>query len=232
MTFRTIARRSSALWLSAGLCLHCESSPPAPVSVAAPEQASVESPRPRAAPALVFLGDSLTAGLGLSESEALPARIQQRLDAARLEYRAINAGRSGDTTAGGLARLDWYFRDSIELRALVIGLGSNDAMRGLSLEAMEQNLTQIIRRTRERKPDVRIFLWALETFPNLGHEYAEQYRAVFPRVAQSEQVTLIPFPLADVAGRADLNQADGVHPSAAGTELVAERIWTALRPQL
>jgi acyl-CoA thioesterase-1 len=174
----------------------------------------------------------LTAGLGLSESEALPARIQQRLDAAGLEYRAINAGRSGDTTAGGLARLDWYFRDSIDLRAIVIGLGSNDAMRGLSLDSMEQNLKQIIRRARERKPDARIFLWALETFPNLGREYAEEYRAVFPRVARSENVTLIPFPLADIAGRPELNQADGVHPSAAGTELVAERIWSALRPQL
>jgi acyl-CoA thioesterase I len=230
MTFRTMARRSSAFWFIAGLCLHCESSPPAPVSVADQTQTRVESPRPRAA--LVFLGDSLTAGLGLSESEALPARVQQRLDAAGLEYRAINAGRSGDTTAGGLARLDWYFRDSIDLHALVIGLGSNDAMRGLSLDAMEQNLTQIIRRTRERKPDAKIFIWALETFPNLGPEYAEQYRAVFPRVAQGEQVTLIPFPLIDVAGRPELNQADGVHPSAAGTELVAERIWSALRPQL
>jgi acyl-CoA thioesterase I len=232
MTSRTMPHRFSAFWCVAALCLHCESSPPAPVAVASQGPTAVESPRPQAARALVFLGDSLTAGLGLAESEALPARIQQRLDAAGLEYRAINGGRSGDTSAGGLARLDWYFRDSIELRALVIGLGSNDAIRGLSLDALEQNLKQIIRRTRERRPDAKIFLWALETFPNLGPEYAEQYRAVFPRVARAEQVTLIPFPLADVAGRPELNQADGIHPSAAGTELVAERIWVALRPQL
>lgn len=184
------------------------------------------------APAIVFLGDSLTAGLGLAQSEALPARIQQRLDAAGLPYRAINAGRSGDTTAGGLARIDWYFRPQIDLRALVIGLGSNDAMRGLSLASVEENLQQLIRRTRERKPAARIFLWALETFPNLGPDYARQYAAVFPRVAEREQVTLIPFPLADVAGHPELNQDDGIHPTAEGTELVAERIWAVLRPAL
>jgi acyl-CoA thioesterase-1 len=187
---------------------------------------------PASAPAIVFLGDSLSAGLGLAASEALPARIQQRLDAAGLAYRAINAGRSGDTTAGGLARLDWYFRDPIDLKALVIGLGSNDAMRGLALDAMQENLRQLIRRTRQHKPGAKIFLWALETFPNLGADYAAQYAAVFPRVAEQEHVTLIPFPLADVAGHPELNQEDGIHPSAEGTELVAERIWAVLRPEL
>ncbi|HEU4581698.1 MAG TPA: GDSL-type esterase/lipase family protein, partial [Polyangiaceae bacterium] len=183
-------------------------------------------------PAIVFLGDSLTAGLGLAQDEALPARIQQRLDAAGLTYRSINAGRSGDTSAGGLARIDWYFREQIDLRALVIGLGSNDAMRGLSLTSLEENLQQLIRRTRERKPSAQIFLWALQTFPNLGPEYARQYAEVFPRVAAREHVTLIPFPLADVAGHPDLNQEDGIHPTAEGTELVAERIWAVLKPAL
>jgi acyl-CoA thioesterase-1 len=184
------------------------------------------------APAIVFLGDSLTAGLGLAQDEALPARIQQRLDAAGLAYRAINAGRSGDTSAGGLARIDWYFREQLDLRALVIGLGSNDAMRGLSLSSLEENLQQLIRRTRERKPAAQIFLWALETFPNLGADYARQYAEVFPRVAEREHVSLIPFPLADVAGHPELNQDDGIHPTAEGTELVAERIWAVLRPAL
>jgi len=187
---------------------------------------------PADAPAIVFLGDSLTAGLGLPENDALPALIQRRLDRAGLRYRAINAGRSGDTTAGGLSRLAWYFRDGVHLQALVIGLGSNDAMRGLSLEAMEENLTQIIRRTREHKPDAKIFLWALETFPNLGPDYARQYAAVFPRVAEREHVTLLPFPLADVAGKPELNQSDGIHPTAAGTEKVAARIWSVLEPAL
>jgi acyl-CoA thioesterase-1 len=184
------------------------------------------------APAIVFLGDSLTAGLGLAQNEALPARIQQRLDAAGLPYRAINAGRSGDTTAGGLARIDWYFREALDLRVLVIGLGSNDAMRGLALSSVEDNLQRLIQRTRARKPAALIFLWALETFPNLGLDYARQYAAVFPRVAERAKVTLIPFPLADVAGHPELNQDDGIHPTAAGTELVADRIWAVLKPAL
>lgn len=201
---------------------------PAPAPAAAAEQA----PAARSAPAIVFLGDSLTAGLGLAESEALPALIQRRVDGERLPYRVVNAGRSGDTTAGGLARLDWYFKESVDLRALVIGLGSNDAMRGLPLDTMEANLRQIIRRTRERKPAARIFLWELKTFPNLGQDYALAYAAVFPRVAQSEGVTLIPFPLESVAARPDLNQSDGIHPNAEGTQHVAERVWASLRPGL
>jgi acyl-CoA thioesterase-1 len=227
-----LLRRCGESMLVALLCLACESSTP----VADPAQGAggvaMLKPEPTAAPVLLFLGDSLTAGFGLAESEALPARIQKRLDEAGLRYRALNAGRSGDSSAGGLARLDWYFRDSIDVRAIVIGLGSNDALRGLPLEGLEANLRQIIVRVRERKPHTKIFLWALETFPNLGRDYASAYRAVFPRVAESENVTLIPFPLEDVAGRPELNQADGVHPTAAGTELVAERIWVVLRPQL
>ena len=183
-------------------------------------------------PAIVFLGDSLTAGFGLSEGEALPALIQQKLEAGHLPFRVVNAGRSGDTTAGGLARVDWYLKESLELRAVVIGLGSNDAMRGLPLETMERNLRQIIARIRERKPDAKIFLWELRTFPNLGQAYAADYAAVFPRVAEAEKLTLIPFPLEPVAARPELKQSDGIHPNAEGTRAVAERVWASLAPQL
>src|SRR4029077_11983385 len=120
----------------------------------------------------------------------------------------------------------------IDLRALVIGLGPEAALRGHTISAMEENLQELIRRTRERKPAAQIFLWALETFPNLGPDYAREYAAVFPRVAEREHVTLIPFPLADVAGHPELNQNDGIHPTAEGTELVADRIWAALKPAL
>jgi acyl-CoA thioesterase I len=156
------------------------------------------------APSIVFLGDSLTAGFGLAENEALPALIQQRVGAAQLPYHVINAGRSGDTTAGGLARIDWYLKDSLDLRALVIGLGSNDAMRGLPLSTVEDNLRQTIRRVRERKPAAKIFLWELKTFPNLGQQYAGDYASVFQRVAQGENVVLIPFPLEAVAAHPEL----------------------------
>ena len=185
-----------------------------------------------AGPAIVFLGDSLTAGFGLSEGEALPALIQRKIEAGHLPFRVINAGRSGDTTAGGVARIDWYLKESLELRAVVIGLGSNDAMRGLPLETMERNLRQIVARIRERKPSAKIFLWELRTFPNLGQAYAADYAAVFPRVAEADGVTLIPFPLEPVAARPELNQSDGIHPNAEGTRAVAERVWASLAPNL
>jgi acyl-CoA thioesterase I len=195
-------------------------------------RADPAAPPAAAAPVIVFLGDSLTAGLGLPEAEALPARIQARVHSAGLPYRVINAGRSGDTTAGGLARLDWYFREGVEVHALVIGLGSNDAMRGLPLSSIEENLRQIIAKARQKRPNAKIFLWALETFPNMGKEYGEAYKAIFPRVAASEGVRLLPFPLEEVAARAELNQADGIHPNAEGTERVADRIWASLKPEL
>jgi acyl-CoA thioesterase-1 len=213
-------------WIVA-FALGCDADTAAPATAAAPRAASAES-----APTIVFLGDSLTAGFGLAEKESLPALIQQRVDAAHLPYHVVNAGRSGDTTAGGLARIDWYFKDSIDLRALVIGLGSNDAMRGLPLQTVEDNLRQMIRRTRQRKPQAKIFLWELKTFPNLGQQYAGDYAAVFPRVAQSEGVSLIPFPLEAVAARPELNQSDGIHPTAEGTALVAERVWASVLPNL
>lgn len=223
-----------ALWLAAlsGCKQSSEQASGAPAASASAPAGVARAERRAARPAIVFLGDSLTAGRGLAEEEALPARIQQRLDASGLGYRSINAGRSGDTSAGGLARLDWYFRDSIQLHALVIGLGSNDAMRGLSLEALENNLRQIVRRTRKHAPAAKIFIWSLETFPNLGQEYTQQYAAIFSRLAAEETIILIPFPLKDVAGRPELNQGDGIHPTAQGTEKMAERVWATLRPHL
>lgn len=223
------ARRATLACLALAFAAACDSNEP---PAAAPARASTQTAAAASAPTIVFLGDSLTAGFGLSESEALPALIQQRIDAAGLPYHVINAGRSGDTSAGGLSRIDWYFKDSLDLRAMVIGLGSNDAMRGLPLESMEANLRQMIRRTRERKPQAKIFLWELKTFPNLGQEYAAAYAAVFPRVAQSENVSLLPFPLEAVVAHPELNQGDGIHPNAEGTERVAQRVWESLRPNL
>jgi acyl-CoA thioesterase-1 len=120
----------------------------------------------------------------------------------------------------------------VALEALVVGLGSNDAMRGLPLDALENNLKQIVRRTHERKPKAKVFIWGLRTFPNLGPEYASSYAAVFPRVAEAERAVLIPFPLEGVAGHAELNQEDGIHPTAQGTELVAQNIWRVLEAHL
>ncbi len=193
-----------------------------------------EAPPPRDAgvresPAIVFLGDSLTAGRGLAEADAVPAKIAERVEAAGFDYRVINAGRSGDTTAGGLTRLNWYLRDTVRLKVLVIGLGSNDAMRGQPIDSIESNLEKIVDATRAKVPDAKILLWSMKTFPNMGEAYREDYEEVFARVAASKKITLIPFPLADVAGRPELNQPDGIHPTKAGTALVAERIWATLK---
>lgn len=186
----------------------------------------------RESPAVVFLGDSLTAGRGLAEADAVPAKIAERVEAAGLDYRVINAGRSGDTTAGGLTRLDWYLRDTVRLKVLVIGLGSNDAMRGQPIASIESNLEKIVDATRAKVPDAKILLWSMKTFPNMGEAYREDYEAIFARVAASKKITLIPFPLADVAGRPELNQPDGIHPTKEGTALVAERIWATLKAEL
>jgi acyl-CoA thioesterase-1 len=229
-----LAKLLLALSVALLACDNSSNQAPGVASASAREASARPSPAQALAakPAIVFLGDSLTAGRGLSEQESLPARVQEKLEALKLEYRSINGGRSGDTSAGGLARLDWYFRDSIRLYALVIGLGSNDAMRGLSLEALHENLRQIIQRTRKHAPNAKIFIWALETFPNLGQEYTKEYSEIFPRLAREQNVILIPFPLQGVAGRPELNQGDGIHPTAQGTQVMAERVWAALQPHL
>jgi acyl-CoA thioesterase-1 len=186
----------------------------------------------QAAPALVFLGDSLTAGHGLAASESLPARIEARLTREGLKYRVINAGRSGDTSAGGLARLPWYLRKDQRVAAIVIGLGSNDAMRGLPLAELENNLRRMVRTIRAFDPGIQVLLFQMHTFPNMGREYADAYSELFPRVARSEGIPLLPFPLEGVAGVPALNQADGIHPTAEGTQRMADNVWRALAPHL
>ena len=182
--------------------------------------------------AVVFLGDSLTAGLGLSADEAVPARIAARIDAARLPLRVVNGGRSGDTSAGGLARLAWYLRGEVGMAALVVNLGSNDALRGLPLAELENNLTAIVTRAKAAAPAAPVFLVELETFPNLGGEFTDAYRAIFPRVAQATGAVLVPFPLREVELDPALVQPDGVHPNAAGAEKIAEAMWPTLEPVL
>lgn len=188
--------------------------------------------RPETPPAIVFLGDSLTAGRGLSERDAYPALIEQRLEESGSHHQVINAGRSGDTTAGGLGRLDWYLKDRVNPEVLVIFLGSNDAMRGVSLRAMEQNLRGIIGKARAFRPGMALFLVELHTFPNMGASYGDEFQELFSRVADEEKVHLIEFPLSEVAGRSELNQPDGIHPNRRGTRKVAEKIWQSLAAHL
>lgn len=191
-------------------------------AAAAPPATGAPSPRPR----IVVLGDSLTAGLGLVESEAYPALLQRKLDDEGYEYEIVNAGVSGDTTAGGLRRLDWALEGDV--RILIVALGGNDALRGLSIDDMRRNLETIVERARKR--DVAVLLAGMEAPPNYGQEYTVKFRQVYRDLARDHDVTLVPFLLDGVAGQSRLNQGDGIHPNAEGARVVAETVWRALKP--
>jgi acyl-CoA thioesterase I len=191
-------------------------------SAATPATSPPSASRPR----IVVLGDSLTAGLGLPESEAYPALLQQKLDAEGYAFQIVNAGVSGDTTAGGLRRLDWALDGDVKI--LIIALGANDGLRGLSIDDMQKNLATIIERARKR--GVAVLLAGMEAPPNYGQEYTVQFRQVYRDLARTHNVTFVPFLLDGVAGQARLNQGDGIHPSAEGARLIAETIWRTLKP--
>lgn len=179
---------------------------------------------------ILFLGDSLTAGLGVQESQAYPELIQQKISAEHLPYEVINAGLSGDTTAGGLSRLDWILQKPIDI--LVLALGANDGLRGLPVEQMKANLQAIIDKVKAKNPQVKLVITGMQIPPNLGADYAAKFAAVFPELAKTNHAALVPFLLEGVGGHPDLNQADHMHPTAAGHEIVAENVWKILEPLL
>lgn len=179
---------------------------------------------------IVFAGTSLTAGLGLDPDSAYPRLIQRKLDSAGLDFEAVNAGVSGETTAGLLQRLDWLLRGNFDV--LVIESGANDGLRGVAVEAIESNLVAIIKRVRAARPQARIVLVQMEALPNYGRSYGSAFHDLYVRVARDMSVALIPFLLDGVAGRAELNQNDGIHPNVVGEQRVAENVWSGLAPLL
>jgi acyl-CoA thioesterase I len=179
-------------------------------------------------PKIVVLGDSLTAGLGLLEIQSYPHLLQQKIDAVGYQYEIVNAGVSGDTTAGGLRRLDWSLQEDV--RILIVALGGNDGLRGLPVTEMKQNLTQIIETARAKH--VAVILAGMEAPPNYGADYAASFRQVFRDLAKQYRLPFVPFLLDKVAGRAALNQADGIHPNPQGAAVVADTVWTVLKPLL
>jgi acyl-CoA thioesterase I len=179
---------------------------------------------------IVFLGDSITAGYGLDESQAYPALISQKIVAAHLPYEVVNAGVSGDTTAGGLRRLDWLLQRQIDV--LVIALGGNDGLRGISPQSTAANLQAMIDKVKARSPNTKIVIAGMRMPPNLGADYTAEFQKVFPAIAQKNNVRLIPFLLENVGGRRDLNQPDQIHPTAEGQKLIADIVWQALQPIL
>jgi acyl-CoA thioesterase-1 len=190
-----------------------------PASVAAPVGA-----RPR----IVFLGDSLTAGYGLPKEQSVPSLVQKRLDEEGYGFEVVNHGVSGDTSAGGVSRLDWALTGDV--RVLVVELGANDGLRGIPVESMKANLSDIITRAKAR--GVSVLLTGMEAPPNHGPVYTRQFRQAFADLAREHDVAFVPFYLEGVAGNAALNIADGIHPNAEGAAIVEKTVWKALEPLL
>ena len=210
----------------------CKDKTPSAAS-AKPEQSQEESPaaaeNDTTSGSILFFGDSLTAGYGLDDTEdAYPAHIQQKLDSLGLNYNAINAGVSGETTAGGKNRISWVLKQNVDI--FVLELGANDGLRGIPLTETRQNLQAIIDTVHTKNPNTQIVLAGMQLPPNLGQEYTTGFKNIFPELAEKNNAKLIPFLLTDVAGVPELNQGDGIHPTVEGQEIVAENVWNILAP--
>lgn len=179
---------------------------------------------------ILFFGDSITAGYGLDKSEAFPALIQQKIDSLNWNFQTVNAGLSGETSAGGLRRVDWILRQDFKI--FILELGGNDGLRGIDLESTKQNLKDIIEKVRASKPDAKIVLTGMQVPPNLGQDYTGRFKEIYFEVAKEKNVDLIPFLLEGVGGDSDLNQSDGIHPTAEGHKIIADTVWDTLKPIL
>jgi acyl-CoA thioesterase-1 len=177
---------------------------------------------------VLFLGDSITAGYGVDPSQAYPAIIQNKIDAKGWPFRVINAGQSGDTSAGGLNRLEWLLKNRIDV--LVLELGANDGLRGLPVENTRKNLQAIIDRTRERYPQVKIIIAGMKLPPNWGEDYSRRFERMFAELAKKNKTALVSFVLEGVGGVRNLNLQDSIHPTAEGHKLVAANVWKVLEP--
>ena len=202
--------------------------PPAQSLPDAGPSAPATQPAAETRPEIVFLGDSLTAGLGLDTPFSFPSLIQQRLDERGLPFAVVNAGVSGDTSAGGLRRLEWSLQGNP--RVLIIALGGNDGLRGLPPDELKKNLAAIIEAG--QRAGLQVILAGMEAPPNNGPDYTARFRRVYPELAKTYDIPLIPFLLDGVAGDPALNQADGIHPNPEGARRVADTVWSALEPVL
>ncbi len=181
-------------------------------------------------PTLLVLGDSLAAGYGLDPAQAYPALLQRHLARAGLPHEVIAGGVSGDTTAGGLRRLDWLLKRRIDV--LLVALGGNDGLRGIAPSSTRSNLLAIVRRARTRYPEIRVVLAGMQMPPNMGPDYVREFQAVFPEVARETGSLLVPHLLEGVGGKPELNQPDLIHPTARGHEIIASNVWAVLKRDL
>ena len=179
---------------------------------------------------IVILGDSIAAGYGLDPDESYPALLEKKVEAAKLPYRVINAGLSGDTTAGGLRRIDWISKQPIDI--LVLELGGNDGLRGIPVSETRTNLQGIIDRTRQKYPTAKIVIAGMKMPANLGPTYTADFEKLFPDLAKKNNLPLVPFLLENVAAKPELNQPDRIHPTAEGQKIVAQNVWSVIEPLL
>jgi acyl-CoA thioesterase I len=247
MMYRSRIRTVSSWWLILSLVIvfGCDqgNSPPSTVPPSSPprdgfgqrlgtdvtsQPGRSRTPPSSERPRIVAFGDSLTAGLGVSTEESYPAQLQRRLDALGYHYRVINAGVSGDTTAGALRRVPWVLNGTPAL--VILEMGGNDGLRGLSLDQTRANLEQIIERLQQA--GVRVVLAGMKLPPNYGKDYTVGFEAIYPSLAKRYRLPLIPFFLEGVAASPTLNQTDGIHPTGQGYEIIAEQVLTAIRPLL
>ena len=180
---------------------------------------------------ILFFGNSLTAGYGLEDpSDAFPNRIQDKIDSLKLPYKVINAGLSGETTAGGKSRIDWLLKQKVDV--FVLELGANDGLRGIPVTETKNNLQAIFNRVKAKYPKAKLVLLGMEVPPNMGSNYVQQFRAIFRQVAEENKIAFVPFMLEGVAGNASLNQKDGIHPTGEGYKIVANHVWEILKKEL
>jgi acyl-CoA thioesterase I len=181
---------------------------------------------------IVFFGDSLTAGYGLTNplGDSYPALIQRKLDAEKLGYRVINAGLSGETTAAGVRRVDWTLRQPADV--FVLALGANDGLRGIDPAVSRQNLDAILTRVHAKNPKAKLVVAGMQMPPAMGPDYAKAFAEMFPAIAEKHHATLVPFLLDRVGAVTEMNQRDGIHPTAEGHQILAETVWKILRPLL
>ena len=228
-----MALRTAGIIVAAtlGLLLGCADGRPA---VAREARDSAPGPAaagpPTGGPTIVFLGTSLTAGYGLDPDSAFTALVQHKIDSAGLQFRVVNAGVSGESSAGALRRINWILRQPPSF--LVIETGANDGLRGQTPDSIQANIQTMIDQVRARSPSTRIVLAGMEALPNLGADYVRRFRAIFPALAKTNRLPLIPFLLVGVAGVDSLNQQDGIHPNPAGSRIVATTVWRGLEPLL
>ena len=172
---------------------------------------------------ILFFGDSITAGFGVEPEQAFPALIQLKIDSAGLDFNVVNGGLSGETSAGGLSRIDWILKKHVDV--FVLELGANDGLRGLPIEQTKKNLQAIIDKVKSKNPGVKIVIAGMMVPPNLGPDYSNEFQEIFPELAKKNKAMLIPFLLQDVAGNEQLNQADGIHPNVEGHKIVAKNVF-------